>query len=510
MWYKLGMQMMKRSTNVLLLRAGFTNREKIHHPIHYPPPLSLKYVEAFLKNEGGYDVRIVDRFIDSSPSAFLMNDISSWPADIVIVSIASSAEEEGIRLCRAIKKQKNGTFVIGVGSDISEKYKDYLALDSLFDVIIRGEFELEVCSLLKRLDLSDPAGVVRIKEEYNMHKIKELFLVENLDDLPPIRWSRAELERYPIFYPLRVRQRIISGYVSTSRGCPHGCTFCSPTIRKSYGKKMRLRSAVKVADELEALQGLGVNAVTFEDDDFTVVKEHVVAVCAEIIRRKLSVKWVCHARIDEVNPDLLSVMYKAGCALLLFGVESGSQDVIKTLYKTTSKEDWYERTKVAFQESRRAGIGTCAMFMVGNPAETEADYQRSIDLALEIKPDLIKVHNFNLYPGSADYFKYKKRDKEDFTQHHYMQPRLNISRMEDRALKKAQRRFYRKFMFRPSFILSHLREYSLFYINNWSSSSRLIKKGLVFLLLSDNSVSGKSAPRNYSPADPSRISVGSI
>jgi len=246
---------------------------------------------------------------------------------------------------------------------------------------------------------------------------------------------------------------------------------------------MRLRSASKVVDEMEHLQNLGVNVITFEDDDFTVVEAHVLSICREICERRLNIKWICHARIDEVTPQLLIAMKEAGCSLLLFGIESGSQRVVDLMIKSFSKVNWRKKANETFFNAKNIGIATCAMFMVGNPTETKRDLQESISLSLELKPDMIKVHNFTLYPGALDYDRFRKRDDDLHSQHHYLKPHVNVSQLNDVELKKAQLRFYRKFLFRPSFIVSHLRKYLLYYLVNWPMSWNLIKEGMLFLSL---------------------------
>ena len=195
-------------------------------------------------------------------------------------------------------------------------------------------------------------------------------MIEDLNALPYLNWERSEIDKYPYIYPLRYNKRIMSGYISTSRGCPHACTFCSPTIRKSFGTRLRLRSPERIGEDIERLTKQGVNVISFEDDDFTLNKEHVTAVCNEILKRKLDIRWGCHARVDEVEPEILAIMKKAGCALLLFGIESGSQRVVNVLHKASAKSGWEQKAQQAIHDVRKAGIASCAMFIVGCPTET--------------------------------------------------------------------------------------------------------------------------------------------
>lgn len=470
---------MKEINNILLVRAGVSHRNKIGHPLHCPPPLFLKYVQADLLRQKNYNIHIIDFWVNSVSLADFLKIIDQLSAELVVISIDSPASEAGMRLCRTIKKHRD-ILIVAVGSDVTERYQVYLDLNDIFDVIIRGEYELEVGVLMQQLNAVDDIG--HIKEYYRNHRSKDRVLVDNLDDLPSLEWNKQELEMYPYIYPLRLGRRILSGYVSTSRGCPHACTFCSPTVRKSYGRKLRLRTAVRVVDDMERLGKLGVNVISFEDDDFTLSKEHILSVCKEIQKRRLNIKWTCHARVDEVTPELLKIMKAAGCALLLFGIESGSYKIINTLHKLSSKVNWREKAKYACQAARKIGIATCAMFIVGSPEESEQDVEDSIQLAYAMRPDLIKVHFFTLYPGSTDYERYRNEEKSS---HHYLKPIVNLSHMEDAELKKVQLKFYKKFLFRFAFILSHIYYYLPFYLSNWPRSWKLVKEGLLFLLFTE-------------------------
>jgi len=466
---------------ILLIRAGISQRKLIDHPLHNPPPLSLKYTKTLLETQGSPEIKIIDCLVNAYSSEDIINLIKDQDYHLMVIEISSPAFKQALSLCKKIKKNQN-IFIVAVGSDVSERYKNYLSLNSTFDFILRGEYEFEIFNLIKELN-SDRKNE-EIKKYYHTEKSKKNFIIEDLTCLPHLQWSPKELDRYPYRYPLRMSREIKPGYVSASRGCKHGCTFCSPSVRKSYGKKLRLQTAARIANEMEHLCQLGVNLISFEDDDLTGSRNHVLSICDEINRRNLKVNWTCHARIDEVNEELLKKMKKAGCILILFGVESGSKKIITTLHKMPSHHNWNKQAKETFYYARKIGIATCAMFLVGNPSEREEDVQASIELSYHLKPDFIKVHNFTLYPGAIDYKKYHNK-KEDFTSHHHYQaPTLNVSAMEDSLLKTIQIKFYKKFLFRPSFLLTHFYKYLFFYLYNYKWSFQIIKEVLFFLFLS--------------------------
>ncbi|HQO57548.1 MAG TPA: radical SAM protein [Candidatus Omnitrophota bacterium] len=471
---------MSPSHHILLIRAGYAQRKKIDHPLHHPPPLPLKYAQALLEQNSHFKTRIVDGLIEPMPDQAVLAMIEQWPVHTVCVEIASPSSEKGLTLCKSIREKHADIFIVAVGSDVSERHLFYANTTGLFDVILKGEFELELSRLMARVQERGKADVIPL---YGISALnQEGCLVPDPGALPILEWTRRDLKKYPYRYPLRLPKKIRPGYVASSRGCRHGCSFCSPSVRKSYGKKLRMRPAGHILQEIENLQRLGVNIIVFEDDDFTGDPEHVRSLCAEIRRKKLNIHWTCHARIDEVTAELLRDMKEAGCVLILFGVESGSAKIIRLLHKSSRERDWNSLARETFRQARAIGIATCALFMVGNPQETRADVDESIKLAFELQPDFIKVHNFTLYPGSQDYKRYGAIPDLSAAPHHYLRPLVNVSRLTDQELKILQKEFYRSFFFRPGYLWPHIKNYSLFYLFNWTWSFRMISELLCFLL----------------------------
>jgi radical SAM superfamily enzyme YgiQ (UPF0313 family) len=265
-----------------------------------------------------------------------------------------------------------------------------------------------------------------------------------------------------------MRERAKWGFVLSSRGCPYGCYFCSPIMRKTYGTKVRVRTAQNIVDEIEHLMGLGINVISFEDDDLTVKKEHVLSLCQEIKSRKLKISWISHARVDELDGPLLKEMREAGCVLLRIGVEAGSERVLQLFRKNPRGRDWKQTCQTVFSDARRVGIATNALVIIGSPGETREEIEATINFTVDLDPDIIQVHFFTLYPGSPAYEEYKDRvpENEIPKMHHYNLPLINLSSLSQEELWKLRGLFYKKFFFRPSFIFKHIYHYAPFYLLN--------------------------------------------
>lgn len=459
----------KRIQRVLLLRLKPSVYDSCYHPIGFRPPYTLKYIESLLIKQEICSVKLIDQKIVNLPFESILDTVKSWHPDLIVLSISTLDVNKSLEFCRLVRKNKNskGIIIIGTGQEMGFGIAEEKSFNELFDVRLRGEAEEEVVSIIKKLN--EATGIDKIKDYYNQKEFKtEAIKLHNLDRLPFPVYDLDSLKRYYFVYPLKVKRRLIWGHVLTSRGCPHNCIFCSQIMRETHGKRFRGRSAENIVDEIENLLKLGANIITLDDDNFTTSNEHVEAMCREIKLRKLHVQWIAHARVDEIAPSLFRLMKEAGCVLLRFGVESGSERIIKTLRKTNNSHSWIDKSRKAVSTAKLLGIGTVCLFIVGSPGETKEDFQKSIKLAQILSPDIIQVAYFTFFPDSMAYQMFSQRLRKNATSemYHYKKPLVNFSAMNDQELERAQNVFYRSFLMRPVFILRHFYNYFFFYLHN--------------------------------------------
>ena len=217
--------------------------------------------------------------------------------------------------------------------------------------------------------------------------------ISNLDDLPlprhdllPLHTYRAPLVRSPY------------AFVVTSRGCPGGCRFCIKHV--SYGHSVRMRSPENIMAELELLTGLGVRSVNMYADLFTVSREQVVGLCELMLERGLRLEWTCNSRVDFVDAEMLRLMAQAGCRWISWGIESGSEDVLRRARKGIK----LKQVEQALRWSREAGIRNWGYFVIGLPGETEETIQETIRFSKRLPLDLVLFHIAAPYPGSPLFF----------------------------------------------------------------------------------------------------------
>ena len=190
-------------------------------------------------------------------------------------------------------------------------------------------------------------------------------------------------------------------HMTTQRGCPFPCTYCGARMYNQLydgiGEFGRRRSHQNVIEELLRIREAGaLNYVIFLDDTFTINHPWVAAFC-DIYGAELGVPFSLHARVETVNERMLHRLAEAGCHLINYGVESGSERVRREIMKRWTTN---ERLIDVFRWSREAGIMTTANYMLGLPGETREEMQQTIDLHHRIDPDEFGYFVFYPYPGT--------------------------------------------------------------------------------------------------------------
>jgi hypothetical protein len=153
-----------------------------------------------------------------------------------------------------------------------------------------------------------------------------------------------------------------------------------------------------VIAELEAVRRDSVlNYVIFLDDTFTVdrvwVRRYV-----ELHRARLGVGFSIHARGETVDRELLGVLAAAGCKHVVYGVESGSARVRRTVMGRPSDN---QQLIDVFRWTREAGLLATANYMLGLPGETRAEVEETLALHELLAPDDFGHFVYYPYPGTA-------------------------------------------------------------------------------------------------------------
>jgi anaerobic magnesium-protoporphyrin IX monomethyl ester cyclase len=241
--------------------------------------------------------------------------------------------------------------------------------------------------------------------------------------------------------------------VVCGRGCPYRCTFCS--CAKVFSGKVTVRSPENVADEVRMLkEKWGAKELLFWDDTFGLSDAWTLRLCE--LLRPLDVAWSAWMRVDLVSPEVLREMARSGCWHVSYGVESGNQRVLDGIRKGFQVKD----VRNAFRWTHEAGMEARGTYVLGLPGDDVASMRDTVELAVETEADYASFQLLTPYPGTelwdeADALgTFLSRDLDRFTIWH---PVWVPRGMTEAQLSSAHRRAYRRFYFRPSYVLRRLR-----------------------------------------------------
>jgi anaerobic magnesium-protoporphyrin IX monomethyl ester cyclase len=168
----------------------------------------------------------------------------------------------------------------------------------------------------------------------------------------------------------------------TSYGCPHTCDFCAKPV---FGHYFRRRGIDTIFEEIHDIKSFGYDGLWIADDCFTLDLNHVRAFCERMINDDLRMKWTCLSRTEPIPLEDVKLMQQSGCSKVFFGLESGSNEVLKLMNKHSTIES-AERMLDLFS---RCGIKTGGFFMVGSPGETYETIETTFAWALKLPLDEI-------------------------------------------------------------------------------------------------------------------------
>ena len=183
----------------------------------------------------------------------------------------------------------------------------------------------------------------------------------------------------------------------TKRGCPHRCAYCADPVAK--GTRVVARTPAQVADELEALLAQGVDVFHTCDAEFNVPYGHALAVCEELIARRLGdrIRWFAYAIPESFDDRLADAMCRAGCAGIDFTADHADPRMIAALGRRHTPDD-LRRTAAACHAH---DVPFMFDLLLGGPGETRQSIRTTIDLMLELQPSRVGTSlGVRLYPDT--------------------------------------------------------------------------------------------------------------
>lgn len=337
-------------------------------------PIGILYLAALLE-QVGIDVDVRNYSTYNTWEA--LEDLPK--ADIYGITVTSLELLQACRFAHLIKeKYYDCAVTLGGPGTFSDEFIDWGVIDS----ICKGDGEQAIFEMLA--DYADG----------NLQKVYQLPPFLDIDSVPfPARHFMRGKQGGTIFAYGKQYKEGETTVLSTSRGCPFHCSFCSSP--HFTNNRVRFRSPQNVYEEIkQVVDDYGIRQFRVSDDMFLADPKRVVEIC-ELIG-PLDIAWRISTRVKPMIPEVYKLMYEAGCKEVSFGVESFDEDVLRTLKKGTTPEE----NAHALIECDKIGISTRVLFMIRTPGQTDQTVRKNIEWLERIPYDIICCTSFVPIPGS--------------------------------------------------------------------------------------------------------------
>ena len=344
------------------------------------PPLGILYISAYLK-KNGFDCDVFDSTFSSRTE--LEQKLISDSPKIVAIYTNLVTKVNVIKLIKFIQSQKNlsHTKIVLGGPDVTYNTENYLKAGA--DIVVIGEGEQTMLELAEHIlrnehQLSDVNGIAYLESGKEVKTPPRLKMKE-LSELPWPDRKAIDLTKYIDVWKTHHGQSTVS--VSTQRGCPYTCKWCSTAV---YGQSYRRRPAGDVVAELKWIkETYNPDNIWFVDDVFTVSHKWLDEFCEQMVEANLGLKFECITRAERLNDDVLGKLKQAGCFRIWIGAESGSQKIIDAMDRRVD----VNLVRSMIRKTKEYGIESGTFIMVGYPGEDESDINETITHLEESDPD---------------------------------------------------------------------------------------------------------------------------
>ncbi len=447
------------------LKKSFGKLKSFSNP---QPSIGIAYIAAVLR-ENGFNVQVVDAYVNSYTLMDIMNIIRQDTPDIIGVSVLTPSAEVVYEISRNIRITFPQIKIV-MGNMHASLFSDEILSMGYADFVVHREGEITMPLLLKALENKnnlESVNGISFKKNNVLVNNPMMPHMGDLDLLPFPAWDLFPMHKYSTDPRTEVKKGTVEMQILATRGCPNQCTFCSSRTDRSLGSKYRIRNPKSVVDEMIYMHEVYENEVfSFMDLAFPLVRKHAIEFCNEIISRRLGekFKWVTECRVKSLDDELLMFMKKAGCVRVCFGIESGNDEILKLLKKGFTTED----VRKAVRMAQKAGIEVDGMFMIGLPGETAATIAETIDFAIELNVRYAIFNIFVPYPGCELYDILKAQGKinykrwSDFTSYPTYSGGMPVyapDGLSKERLMELQTRAMRRFYLRPKFIINEFKNF---------------------------------------------------
>ncbi len=364
-------------------------------------PLWLIYA-ACVAEKNGFEVVFIDAPAKQMTRKRALQQVLEKASDakLFVFDTSTPSIYSDVAFAARIKKNFPEAITMLVGTHPSATPDETMAISTGVDCLARHEYDYIVrdtaIAIRNGSEFDDVDGLTWRKDGKIIHN-KDAVHIENLDEIPfASEFIKKHLCIKNYVFPAAAYPAI---QIFTGRGCPARCNFCVYP-QTLHGHKYRLRTPENVIKEIIYIKKNfpDIKELVFEDDTFTINKQRVIEICNLIISKRIKIRWLCNARVN-LDYETMCIMKKAGCHLIIPGIESMDQQILNNIHKGTT----IEQIERYISDAKKAKLMIHACYMVGNKGETRETMGRTLQAALRFNTDTAQFFPLIPYPGTEAY-----------------------------------------------------------------------------------------------------------
>lgn len=350
----------------------------------YPHP-SLSYICGYLQKRG-IQVNIIDGKYDNLSYEQILERVKYYGNKVIGITSNTSEINSVQSLIKFIKKNIQDSFIVLGGIHACALPEETIGGNPFLDALVFTEGEEVLSRMATKNDargsVADIAGIL-YRENGQIIKNPPKELPPSLSGYGP-----ASFEFWP---------EAKNFYIMTHRGCPYNCSFCF----RALGKKVRLRDIDDIMADLEYVAMIPGAHLTISDPTFGVNRAHAEKVLIEILTNKLDkrLRWNCTTRVDVMDTDLLKMMKEAGCQQVAFGIESGSDRILRLTGKNTT----IKQAQAIVRNAKQLEMQTIGYYVFGHIDENTEEIKKTIRAIWKINTDEVRIGIMVPWPGTKVY-----------------------------------------------------------------------------------------------------------
>lgn len=369
-------------------------------------PIGLVTLASIIKRAGGHQLDLFDMNLADDPYGQLKKRLTSAPADLVCLSLrnidplgnktSSLIPSFAVTLafiktiCPHVKIMVGGTGFTLFARQLLNEYPE-------IDYGIAGEAENVIMPLLDNLDNPpDLPGICYRKED-------RVIVNPPIGDYDMLNYQMPDRDLLNPAAYLEGNHYVEVMGVETKRGCNLSCGYCAyPNLS---GSNLRCRNPVDVVDEIAFLKNrYGITQIHFTDSVVNTPVAHFNAICQELLKRSLKIKWSGFFRENLLTRENVLLYKDSGCQCFSLSPDGLTQDSLNQLNKHLKVEDILDAARILAD----CGVVTVYHFLVNTPgtnASTISQAKALIDQLFAIHQasktlGTIVLNNIRILPGT--------------------------------------------------------------------------------------------------------------